>query len=238
MKITVIGAGNVGATLALRAAEGGLGDVTLIDVVEGLAAGKALDIEDAAPIAGHEARVTGTTDFGAMAGSDIVVITAGLARKPGMSRDDLISKNGGIVRGIALKIRSHCPDAIIIVVTNPLDVMSYLVYSAGGFHKSKVMGMAGTLDTARFRNIIAGELGVRRAEISTCVLGNHGDSMVPLISRTTVKGRPISEVVGSDKLREMVSRTRDRGGRDSSVPQIRQRLLFSERRGNRNDKVR
>jgi len=211
MKISIIGAGNVGATLAMRVVESDIADVTLIDIVPGLAAGKAIDISDSSPIIGHEKKIAGSEDFDAMSGSDAVVITAGLARKPGMSRDDLVHKNAEIIKTVALKIKSLCKDAIVIVVTNPLDVMAYHAYRILGSDRSRVMGMAGTLDAARFKNIIAEELNVPRSSIETLVLGCHGDTMVPLISKTLVDKKPLQSVVKPEVIERIVQRTKDRG---------------------------
>ncbi|MDD5440169.1 MAG: malate dehydrogenase [Candidatus Omnitrophica bacterium] len=211
MNISIIGAGNVGATLALRTLENSLGDVMLIDIVPGLAEGKAIDIADSAPIVGHDRRITGSSDFGRLSGSDIVVITAGLARKPGMSRDDLIYQNAGIIKTIALTIKKLAPKAIVIVVTNPLDVMSFYAHRLLGFDRSRGMGMAGTLDAARFKNILSEELGVPRSLIETMVLGCHGDTMVPLISKTFVDKKPLRSVMKPEAIARVVKRTQDRG---------------------------
>ena len=211
MKIAVIGAGNVGSTLAMRIVESKLGDVVLLDVVEGLAEGKALDIADAASIIAHEHKIIGTNDFNDMVGSDIVVITAGLARKPGMSRDDLIGKNAKIIKDVVEGIKGRSKDPIVIVVTNPLDVMAYYAHKIGGFDRSKVIGMAGTLDAARFKNLIAEAANVPRAQIKTYVLGSHGDTMVPLVSKTFVGDRPLGKVLDAKKISEIVGRTKNRG---------------------------
>jgi len=211
MKVGIIGAGQVGATLAMRVVESGIGDCVLLDVVEGLAQGKAIDIQDASSIVGHENLITGTTEYRQLSGSEVLVITAGMSRKPGMSRDDLVKKNYGIINSVTNGIKSVCEDPIIIVVTNPLDVMTYCVRKLGNFSKKKVMGMAGTLDSARLKNIIAEVLDVKRGEIETFVLGCHGDSMVPLISRTTIKGRPIRDIASAEELQRIIEKTRKRG---------------------------
>ena len=210
-KITVIGAGAVGATLAHRILEGDIADVIMIDIMGDMARGKAYDLSDAAPIKDHERKITGTDDYALMKGSHIVVITAGFARKPGMSREDLIAKNAAIVKGVAEQVRTHAPDALVIVVTNPLDVMTYLTCQTTGFDRKRVFGMAGVLDGSRFTQLVSEELGVPRSEIETCILGSHGDTMVPVISRTTVQGKPITEAMSPEILDRIVQRTRDRG---------------------------
>lgn len=210
-KIAVVGAGAVGATLAQRIFESGLADVVLVDIMKNIACGKALDLLDSSPITRSEKSIIGTDDFKDISGSDIVVITAGLPRKPGMSREDLISKNAAIVKDVSLKIRSYAPDSIVIVVTNPLDAMTYLAYKTTGFPKSRVMGMAGVLDGARFTALIADELKVHRSLIKTCVMGSHGDTMVPIISMTFVKGKPLSSFMSQEKINSIVKRTCDRG---------------------------
>lgn len=210
-KISVIGAGAVGATLAQRIFEGGLADVVLVDIVKNLACGKAIDLLDASPLAGSEKRIMGTDNYKDIEDSDIVVITAGLPRKPGMTREDLISKNAAIVKDVAGKIKVHAPDAIVIVVTNPLDTMTYLTFKTTGFHRSRVCGMAGVLDGSRFTALIAEELNVRRSSIQTCVMGSHGDTMVPIVSKTFVKGKPLAELLSKAKIDEIVKKTCDRG---------------------------
>ena len=187
-KVTVIGAGNVGATTAQRIAEAGLADVVLVDIVEGLPQGKGLDLAEAAPVVGHDAHVLGTNDYADTAGSDIIVVTSGIPRKPGMSRDDLIATNAGIVGGVVKAAAAVSPDAILIVVTNPLDVMCHVAKTASGFPRERVLGMAGVLDSARFRTFIAMELGVSVKDVHAFVLGGHGDTMVPL-SRYSHRGR-------------------------------------------------
>jgi malate dehydrogenase len=210
-KVTVIGAGNVGATTAQRIAEAGLADVVLVDIVEGLPQGKGLDLAEAAPVVGHDARLIGTNDYAETAGSDVVVVTSGLARQPGMSRDDLLAKNAGIVRSVVLAAVQHSPDAILIVVTNPLDAMCHVAFEASGFPRERVIGMAGVLDSARFRTFIAQELGVSVEDTHAFVLGGHGDTMVPLPRYSTVAGVPITELMPADRIQALVERTANGG---------------------------
>ncbi len=210
-KVTVIGAGNVGATTAQRIAEAGLADVVLIDIVEGLPQGKALDLAEAAPVVGHDARITGTNDYADTAGSDIVVVTSGLARQPGMSRDDLLAKNAGIVRSVVQQAAARSPDAILIIVTNPLDAMCHVALEASGFPRERVLGMAGVLDSARFRSFIAAELGVSVADTHAFVLGGHGDTMVPLPRYSTVAGVPITELMSAERIAALCDRTANGG---------------------------
>jgi malate dehydrogenase len=209
--VTVIGAGNVGASVAQRVAEAGLADVVLVDIVEGLPQGKALDLAEAAPVVGHDMRVTGTNDYADTAGSDIIVVTSGLARQPGMSRDDLMAKNAGIVRSVVQQAASYSPGAILIVVTNPLDAMCHVALEASGFSPERVIGMAGVLDSARFRTFIAQELGVSVSSTHAFVLGGHGDTMVPLPRYSTAGGVPITELLESERIEALVQRTRDGG---------------------------
>ena len=210
-KVTVIGAGNVGATTAQRIAEAGLADVVLIDIVEGLPQGKGLDLAEAAPVVGHDSRITGTNDYADTAGSDIVVVTSGIARKPGMSRDDLMQTNAGIVRGVVEQAAKHSPDAILIIVTNPLDAMCHVALKASGFPRERVLGMAGVLDSARFRTFIAQELGVSVEDTHAFVLGGHGDTMVPLSRYSTVAGVPITELLSPDRVTALEQRTANGG---------------------------
>jgi malate dehydrogenase len=210
-KVTVVGAGNVGATAAQRIVEAGLADVVLVDIVEGLPQGKALDLAEAAPVVGHDARVTGTNDYADTAGSDIVVVTSGLARQPGMSRDDLLAKNAGIVRAVVEQATKHSPDAILIVVTNPLDAMCHVAKRASGFPRERVIGMAGVLDSARFRTFIAEELGVSVEDTHAFVLGGHGDTMVPLPRYSTVAGIPITELLPPERVQALADRTANGG---------------------------
>jgi malate dehydrogenase len=210
-KVTVIGAGNVGATTAQRIAEAGLADVVLVDIVEGLPQGKGLDLAEAAPVVGHDARVLGTNDYADTAGSDVVVVTSGLARQPGMSRDDLLAKNAGIVRSVVEQAARHSPQAILIVVTNPLDAMCHVAMQASGFPRERVLGMAGVLDSARFRTFIAQELGVSVEDTHAFVLGGHGDTMVPLPRYSTVAGIPITELLPAERVQALVDRTANGG---------------------------
>jgi malate dehydrogenase len=210
-KVTVIGAGNVGATTAQRIAEAGLADVVLVDIVEGLPQGKGLDLAEAAPVVGHDSRIVGTNDYADTAGSDIVIVTSGLARQPGMSRDDLLAKNAGIVRAVVEQAAKHSPDAILIVVTNPLDAMCHVALKASGFPRERVLGMAGVLDSARFRSFIAEELGVSVADTHAFVLGGHGDTMVPLSRYSTVAGVPITELLPADRVKALEERTANGG---------------------------
>lgn len=210
-KITVIGAGNVGGTAVQRLAEKELGDVILLDVSKDIAQGKALDILEAAPIYGYDTKVIGTDDYNETKGSDLIIITAGIARRQGMSRDDLLKTNAGIIRDVVRSAASVSPEAIIIVVTNPLDIMTYVAYRVSGFPKERVMGMAGLLDSARLATFISMELGISIRDISAIVLGGHGDSMVSSIRYTTVAGIPISELISKERLDWIIKRTREGG---------------------------
>jgi malate dehydrogenase len=210
-KVSVIGAGNVGATTAQRIAEAGLADVVLVDIVEGLPQGKSLDLSEAAPVLGHDQRIVGSNGYDETAGSDIVVVTSGLARQPGMSRDDLLMKNAGIVRSVVNEAAGRSPGAVLIVVTNPLDAMCHVAMEASGFPRERVIGMAGVLDSARFRTFIAWELGVSVADTNAFVLGGHGDTMVPLPRYSTVAGIPITELMAPERIEAIVQRTRDGG---------------------------
>ena len=212
MKITVVGAGNVGATTAQRIVDQELAnEVVLVDIIEGLPQGKGLDIYESIPISGTDTKIRGTNSYDDTSNSDIVVITAGIARKPGMSREQLQETNAGIVKGVTEAIVAKSPQSIIIVVSNPLDVMTYVAYKASGFEKHRVMGMAGILDTARYRSFIALELGVSVEDIQALVLGGHGDSMVPLVRYTTIAGVPLSEFLDQEKINKLVQRARDGG---------------------------
>ncbi|HKT09160.1 MAG TPA: malate dehydrogenase [Gemmatimonadaceae bacterium] len=211
-KITVVGAGNVGATTAQRLAEKELArKVVMVDVVDGVPQGKGLDQWESAPIECFDARVIGTNDYAASAGSDIVVVTAGIARKPGMSRDDLLNTNAGIVKQVSEQIKATSPNAIVIMVSNPLDVMAYVALKVTGFPRRRVIGMAGVLDTARYRAFLAEALDVSVRDIQAMVLGGHGDTMVPLISYTTVSGIPVTQLLDRAKLDAIVDRTRTGG---------------------------
>ncbi len=198
-KVTVVGAGHVGATLVQRIAETRLADVVMVDVAEGVPQGKGLDLMEAGPVLGYDTKITGTNGYDETAGSDIIVITAGLARKPGMSRDDLLAANGDIVKKVAAETGSRSPKAVMIVVTNPMDVMAYVAMKASGFPKERVIGMGGVLDSARFRTFIAMELGVSVENTHAFVLGGHGDTMVPLPRYSSVAGIPITELMSADR---------------------------------------
>ncbi|MBF0493523.1 MAG: malate dehydrogenase [Candidatus Omnitrophica bacterium] len=210
-KVSVIGAGNVGATCAQYILENKLADVVLVDKVEGLPQGKALDMMAAGPSRGFDADIKGSNDYADTADSDIVVITAGLARQPGMSREDLLAKNVAIVKSVTEDVSKRSPKSIIIVVTNPLDVMSYLAWKISGFKSNKVIGMAGVLDSARFRCFLAKELKVSAGDIQAMVLGGHGDSMVPLARFCTVAGVPVTELLSKEKLDKIIERTKNAG---------------------------
>ncbi|MDL2329472.1 malate dehydrogenase [Desulfosarcina sp. OttesenSCG-928-A07] len=210
-KVTVVGAGNVGATTAQRLAEKELCDVVLVDIVEGIPQGKSLDLMEAAPIEKHDAKLTGCNTYEATADSDIVIITAGIPRKPGMSRDDLISTNAGIIKNVTREIVKYAPNSILIIVSNPLDAMCHVALSASGFPKNRVIGMAGVLDSARFRAFIAMELNVSVENTHAFVLGGHGDTMVPLPRYSTVAGIPITELMSKDRIDALVERTANGG---------------------------
>jgi malate dehydrogenase len=210
-KVAVVGGGNVGSMCAFYLSEMEIADVALLDIVEGMPQGKALDIFEGTPVRGADCRIQGSNDWAELKDSDVVVITAGLARKPGMSRTDLLLKNAEIVGDIADKIRAMAPNAFVIMVTNPLDVMTYLAFRRTGFPAARVMGMAGVLDSTRFRSFIAMELGVSVLDVHAMVLGGHGDSMVPLTRYATVGGIPVTELIPAGRLEEIVQRTRDGG---------------------------
>jgi len=212
MKITVVGAGNVGAGVAQRIADKSLArEVVLIDVVEGIPQGKALDMYESSPVEGADVKITGSNDYEPSAKSDIVVITAGIARKPGMSRDDLQNTNAGIVKSVTEQVVKYSPDAILIIVSNPLDVMTYVAMKVSGHDRRRVIGMAGVLDTARFRSFIAEALHVSVEDVQAFVLGGHGDSMVPLVRFTSVGGIPVTELLPKKTIDEIVTRTRNGG---------------------------
>jgi malate dehydrogenase len=216
-KIALVGAGQIGGTLALLAGLKDLGDVVLCDVVEGVPQGKALDLVQASPVEGFDARITGSNDYAAMAGADIVIVTAGVPRKPGMSRDDLIGINAKIVGQVGVAIKKNAPDAFVITITNPLDVMVWVMREATGLPHHRVVGMAGVLDSARFRYFLADEFGVSVEDVTAFVLGGHGDSMVPLVRYSTVAGIPLPDLVKmgwttKERLDQIVQRTRDGGG--------------------------
>ncbi len=206
-KITIIGAGAVGATAAQRIAEKELGDVVLTDIVEGLPQGKALDLLEAGPLFGYDSKITGTNDYRDIEGSDVVVITAGIARKPGMTREDLLKINTKIIREVSQNIAKYAPDSIVITVTNPLDIMTYVTMKTTGFSPQRVIGMSGVLDSGRFASFIALELGCSVRDINAMVLGGHGDTMVPLPRFTTVLGVPITELMSQENIRRLIERT-------------------------------
>jgi malate dehydrogenase len=211
MRVTIVGSGFVGQTTAMRVVEKGLAEVVLIDIVEGLPQGLALDIRESSPIEGFEPTVTGTNDYADTAGSNVVVITAGFPRQPGMSRMDLLGKNAAVVRDVVENVVPGSPDAVIVVVTNPLDEMTFLASDVSGFPKRRVVGMAGVLDSARLRYFIAEELGVSPSAVEAMTLGSHGESMVPLPRHATVNGKPLTELVDEPTLERLYQRTRDAG---------------------------
>ena len=210
-KITVVGAGNVGGTTAQRLVESGRYDVVLLDVVEGIPQGKALDLMQAGALVGSGGHIEGTVDYNATAGSALVVITSGVPRKPGMSREQLLEINAKIIRDVVTQVAANSPNAILLVVTNPLDVMTYVAYTVSKFPRERVLGMAGVLDSARFRAFIAAELKVPVQDVQAMVLGGHGDSMVPLIRHTTVAGKPLNDCLPQDRIDALVKRTQDGG---------------------------
>ncbi|MEW6051438.1 MAG: malate dehydrogenase [Candidatus Zixiibacteriota bacterium] len=211
-KIAVIGAGNVGAACAQYLAEANLADIVLVDIIDGIPQGKALDLTQAGPVRGYNSRVTGSIDYKDIAGADIVVMTAGLARKPGMTREDLLTKNAEIVGSAAENIKKHAPKAFVIVVSNPLDLMTFHMQKVTGFPTNRVFGQAGVLDSIRFRTFVAMELGVAVTDTQAMVLGGHGDTMVPLPRYTTVSGVPISELISAERIKAICDRTADGGG--------------------------
>lgn len=210
-RITVIGGGNVGASAMAWAAAAELGDLVLVDIVEGMPQGKALDMFEASPAMGFDAKIVGANRFEDAAGADVVIITAGLARKPGMSRDDLLNKNASIVRGVTEKVAALSPDAVIIIVSNPLDAMCSVAKDASGFPKNRVVGMAGMLDSTRFCSFIAEELNVSARDVNSLVLGGHGDTMVPLVRYSSVGSIPVEKLILAERLEQIIQRTRDGG---------------------------
>jgi malate dehydrogenase len=210
--VTVVGAGNVGATAAQEIARRDYADVVVVDIKENLPQGKALDLNEAAPVLGYEPTIVGSNGYEETAGSDVVVVTAGLPRKPGMSRDDLVTTNESIVGSVTREAVERSPDAVLIVVSNPLDAMCHVAKSSSGFPKERVFGMAGILDTARFRTFIAWETGASAKDVTAMVLGGHGDQMVPVVSATTVGGIPLTKLVSDERIEAMVERTRKGGG--------------------------
>jgi malate dehydrogenase len=216
-KIALVGAGQIGGTLALLAGLKELGDVVLFDVVEGVPQGKALDIAEASPVEGFDAKIAGANDYSIIAGADVVIVTAGFPRKPGMSRDDLIGKNAEVVATVGQNIKKHCPNAFVITITNPLDVMVWVMREASGLPHQRVIGMAGVLDSARFRYFLAEDMGVSVEDVSAFVLGGHGDDMVPLIRYSTVAGIPLPDLIKmgwttQERIDKIVQRTRGGGG--------------------------
>ncbi len=211
-KVTVVGAGNVGTTAAQEIARRDYADVVLVDIIENLPQGKALDLNEAGPVLGYEPRIVGTNGYDETAGSDVVVVTSGKPRAPGMSRDDLVTTNEAIVGAVTRAAAEHSPEAIVLVVTNPLDAMCHVAKHASGFPKERVFGMAGILDTARYRTFVAWEVGASAKDVQAMVLGGHGDQMVPIVSATTVGGTPLTDLVPAEKIEEMVQRTRAGGG--------------------------
>ncbi|MBU4376832.1 MAG: malate dehydrogenase [Candidatus Omnitrophica bacterium] len=210
-KVSIIGAGNVGALLALRIVEHDLADVVLVDIDEGIAKAKAYDLADASAIMGYEKKVEGTADYSKISDSSIVVITAGFPRRPGMSREDLIQKNGAVVREVALNIKKFASDAVVIVVTNPLDIMTYLTYNISGFDHKKVIGMAGVLDSARQSNLISEELNIMKTEVDSVIIGSHDDNMVPLLNYSKAQGMPLKKVADENKINEIMEGAKKRG---------------------------
>lgn len=211
-KIALIGGGNIGGVLAEQIAYRELGDVVIFDVVEGLPQGKALDMAEGAPLVGSDVKISGANDYAGIAGANLVIITAGLARKPGMSRDDLLKTNLAIMKSVAEGVRENAPDAYVIVISNPLDAMVYTFKEVSGFPKNRVVGMAGVLDSTRFRSFVAWELGVSVQDVSALVLGGHGDTMVPLVRYCTVGGVPVTQFLSPEKIDEIVERTKGAGG--------------------------
>lgn len=211
-KIAVIGAGNVGASCAMYIAEANIADVVMLDINEGVAKGKALDLTEAGPVRGYNAMITGTSDYKDLAGSDIVIVTAGLPRKPGMTREDLLKMNADIVGSVAQNIKTYAPKSIVIVVSNPLDLMTYHMFKVTGFPSNRVVGQAGVLDSIRFRSFVAMELGVAMTDTQALVMGGHGDTMVPLPRYSTVAGVPITELISADRIKAICDRAVDGGG--------------------------
>ena len=211
-KIALIGGGNIGGVLAEQAAYRELGDVVIFDVVEGLPQGKALDMAEGSPLVGSDAKISGCNDYAGIAGADVVIVTAGVARKPGMSRDDLLKTNLSIMKQVAEGVKQHAPKAFVIVISNPLDAMVYTFKQVSGFPKNRVIGMAGVLDSARFRSFVAWELGVSVKDVTALVLGGHGDTMVPLVRYCTVAGIPVSKFLSKEKIDAIVERTKQAGG--------------------------
>lgn len=211
MKVAIVGAGNVGATLAMELARRELSDVVMIDIVEGMPQGKALDMLEASPLHGFDAQVRGSNDYAHIEGADVVVVTAGMPRKPGMSREDLLEANAKIVKDVCVEIRLRAPEGVLVMVTNPLDVMAYVAWKVTGFEPERVVGMAGVLDSARFRYFVAEELGVSIRDVQAMVLGGHGDDMIPLPRYTTVSGVPIAQLLPPERIKAITERVRHAG---------------------------
>jgi malate dehydrogenase len=210
-KVAIIGAGNVGATLAQLVTMSGIADIILFDIVKDMPQGKALDMSEACPLWGVSVDIKGTNEYSDIRGADIVIVTAGIGRKPGMSRDDLLSTNATIIKGVGREIARYCPDAAVIAVTNPMDVMAQVIYRETGFDSRRVMGMGGILDSSRFRTFVSSELGVSVQDVEALVLGGHGDQMVPLPRFTTVRGIPITELIDAGRIQQLIERTRNGG---------------------------
>lgn len=210
-KVAIVGSGNVGAMTAMRIIEHELADVVLVDIDEGISKGKAYDLRDASSIMGYEKKVEGTSDYSKINGSSIVIIAAGFARKPGMPREGLIQKNGAVIEAATLKVKEFAPESIIIMVTNPLDIMTYIAYKVSGFDRHRVMGMAGILDSARQSNLISEEMGITKPEVDSVIIGSHDDNMVPLLNYSKVQGQPMKKVLDESKLASILERTKKRG---------------------------
>lgn len=210
-KVAIVGSGNVGAMTAMRIIEHELADVVLVDIDEGISKGKAYDLRDASSIMGYEKKVEGTSDYSKINGSSIVIIAAGFARKPGMLREGLIQKNGAVIEAATLKVKEFAPESIIIMVTNPLDIMTYIAYKVSGFDRHRVMGMAGILDSARQSNLISEEMGIMKPEVDSVIIGSHDDNMVPLLNYSKVQGQPMKKVLDESKLASILERTKKRG---------------------------
>lgn len=211
-KVSIVGAGNVGATTAQKIVENGLADVVILDVREGMAQGKALDILESGPLLGFDTRIHGSGNYETIEGSSVVVVTAGFSRKPGMTREDLLHKNGEIMLEVSRKIRQHAPECVVIMVTNPMDLMAYMLWKVTGFPRERVIGMGGSLDSSRFAYFLSEETNTSVSNIQTMVMGGHGDNMVPLLEFSTIAGVPLKKVLDPDTLERLVQRTRDGGG--------------------------
>ena len=210
-KVSIVGAGHVGATCAYTLLKNNVADVTLVDIVEGLAKGKALDMAQAGAIEGYDRKVVGTTDYAEVAGSDVVVVTAGLARQPGMSRTDLLGKNAGIIKSVVLSVIAHAPEAILIIVTNPVDILAYLALKVSNSTPDRVLGMSGVLDSARYRYFVSQALNTPMSSVDGMVIGAHGDLMLPVVSQTRVEGKPLADLLSQEKIEEIVEKTKHGG---------------------------